>query len=57
LVLTAEEAAAMLRIPLPYFYRRVERGQIPGIISIGRTLRVNRETFLAWLAGHRTDMS
>lgn len=49
-LLTAEEAAEYLRLTLRAFYAAVERGQIPGVLKLGRRVRVRREALLS-LAG------
>lgn len=50
LVLTVEEAAALLRVGRSTAYEAVRRGQIAGAIRIGRTIRIPRSA-LAELLG------
>jgi excisionase family DNA binding protein len=49
-VLTAGEAAALLRIAEPELVRAAERGKLPGR-RIGDEWRFGREALLAWLSG------
>lgn len=49
-VLTVEELAELLRINRKTAYAAVEAGDIPGVRRIGRTIRISRDTVLAWLA-------
>jgi excisionase family DNA binding protein len=48
-VLTAREAAAILRVGRNQLYQAVARGQL-GAIRIGRSIRIPRHTLLALLA-------
>jgi excisionase family DNA binding protein len=50
LVLTVEEAAALLRISRTAAYDAAKRGELPAV-RIGRTLRVPRHALLALLEG------
>lgn len=49
--LTVKEAAALLQLPCSTVYERIKAGQIPGVVHIGKHLRVNREVLLAWGTG------
>jgi excisionase family DNA binding protein len=49
-VLTVPELAALLRVSLPTLYAAVKRGEVPGVVHIGRVLRLHRETVVAWMA-------
>lgn len=44
--LTAEEAAALLRVNRKTFYRALERGEVPGVVRIGRLTRIRRSALL-----------
>lgn len=46
-LLTAEEAAAMLNIPLPALTRMLEEGQLP-YLSQGRRIRIRADSVLAF---------
>jgi excisionase family DNA binding protein len=48
-VLSIDEAAELLRVNRKTLYEAVRRGHIPGARRIGRIIRVDRETLLAWL--------
>jgi excisionase family DNA binding protein len=43
-VLTVEEAAKVLRIGRTAAYSAARCGELPGVVRIGRTLRVSRHT-------------
>jgi excisionase family DNA binding protein len=40
--LTVDEAAELLRVNRKSLYQAIERGEIPGVIRIGRTIRIRR---------------
>jgi excisionase family DNA binding protein len=52
-LLTANEAAALLRTSRKAIYAMAERGQLPGVIRIGRRLLVRRDDVLSWLDERR----
>jgi excisionase family DNA binding protein len=52
LLLTAAEAAALLRTTPKAVYAMAQRRQLPGVLRIGRRLLVRRDDLLAWL--HRS---
>jgi excisionase family DNA binding protein len=49
LLLTADEAAELLRTSRRGVYAMAERAQLPGAIRIGRRLLVRRDEILLWL--------
>lgn len=49
--LRVDEAAAMAGIGRNAFYAAVKDGAIPGVLRIGRSIRISRKAFLAWLDG------
>jgi excisionase family DNA binding protein len=53
LLLTADEAAALLRTSRKAIYAMAERAQLPGITRIGRRLLVRRDDLLSWLEERR----
>ena len=58
--LTANEVAELLRTSRPAVYAMVERGQIPGVVRIGRRVLVCRQDLVDWLdrsACHRRGSS
>ena len=52
-LLTADEAAALLRTTRKAIYARAERGLLPGVIRDGRRLLVRRDDLLSWLDERR----
>ncbi len=48
-LLTPNEVAELLRTSRKAIYSMVERGQLPGIIRIGRRVLVREEALLDWL--------
>ncbi len=48
-VLTADEAAALLKISRSHFYKLVRTGRAPGPIRLGRAVRWLRQELDAWL--------
>ena len=52
LFITVKELAQLLRINRTTVYELAQRGEIPGKINIGRSLRFNRDTVLMWLTGN-----
>jgi hypothetical protein len=48
---TAAQAAPMIPMGINQFYEAVKRGEIPGVLHIGRSIRVSRKVFDAWLDG------
>jgi excisionase family DNA binding protein len=51
-VFTVEEAAAFLRVNRKTLYEAVRLGSIPGVIRIGRSIRISRSTLLGWVQGN-----
>ena len=50
-VLTVDELAAYLRLNRKTVYAAIAAGELPGARRIGGTIRINRDTVLAWLSG------
>ena len=48
-LLTVPELAQLLRISRNAAYSAVSRNEIPGVVRIGRTVRVSKDAVLAWL--------
>ena len=48
-LLTVKEVAGLLRTSTKSIYAMVERGQLPGVLRIGRRLLVRREALVDWL--------
>lgn len=55
LLLTVQEVADLLRTTRAAIYAAVERGQLPGVIRLGRSLRFRRERLVQWLAEKEAD--
>jgi len=49
LLLTAEEAGRLLRTSRKAIYAMVERGQLPGVIRLGRRVLFRAADLLDWL--------
>jgi excisionase family DNA binding protein len=47
---TVADVARLLRTSHKATYAMVERGQIPGVIRVGRRLLFRRESLLQWLS-------
>jgi excisionase family DNA binding protein len=47
--LEADEVAALLRVDRKTIYEAARRGDIPGVIRIGRSLRFRRDAVLSWV--------
>ncbi len=45
-LLTVDEAATFLRINRKTFYSAVQKGLVPGVIRIGRVIRIHRTALL-----------
>ncbi|MCP4449334.1 MAG: helix-turn-helix domain-containing protein [Myxococcales bacterium] len=48
-VITVSELAALLRIERKAAYAAIQRGEIPGVRRIGRSIRVSKSAVLGWL--------
>ncbi len=49
-VLTVDETAALLRMDRKTVYNAIQRGEIPGVRCLGRSIRLSRDAVLAWLS-------
>ena len=54
LLLTAEEAGALMRTSRKAVYSMVERGQLPGVTRIGRRLLIRSQDLLDFLDRNST---
>jgi excisionase family DNA binding protein len=52
-LLTADEMAALLKVPPKSVYAMAAEGALPGVRRLGRRLRFYRPEVLAWLEGNR----
>lgn len=48
-LLTAEELGELLRLSRGAIYTMVARGELPGVVKLGRRLRFRRDAVLEWL--------
>ena len=48
-LLAVEEAAHVLRIGRSRAYAMAQEGTLPGLVRIGRSLRVSRRRLVAWI--------
>ena len=48
-LLTADELAEFLRLTRGAVYTMVARGELPGVVKIGRRLRFRRDAVVEWL--------
>jgi excisionase family DNA binding protein len=48
--LKADEVAQLLRVDRKTIYEAARRGEVPGAIRIGRSLRFRRDAVLGWLS-------
>jgi excisionase family DNA binding protein len=55
-MLTVEEAAQLLRISRGAAYALAKKGTLPGVLRLGRTLRVSRAVIERVLAGEAPAM-
>ena len=51
-VLTVDEAARLLRVNRKTLYDAVRDGRVPGVIRLGRSIRIGRTALLGWLQGN-----
>ncbi len=53
--LTVDEAAALLRVNRKTLYESIRLGQLPGVVRIGKALRIRRETIVTSPSGMGRD--
>ncbi len=47
--LTVDEVAALLRLDRKTVYNAIARKEIPGVLRLGRAIRLSRDAVLQWL--------
>lgn len=47
---TADDVAAILNTPLSSVYEKGRRGQLPGVVRLGRSMRFDLDALEAWIA-------
>ncbi len=50
--LTVDEAAELLRINRKTLYDAVKINQVPGVVHVGRVIRIHRGALLSWCSGN-----
>ncbi|ADO68723.1 helix-turn-helix domain-containing protein [Stigmatella aurantiaca] len=50
--LTVDEAAALLRVNRKTLYESIRLEQVPGVVHIGRSIRLRRSVLLTWVPGN-----
>ncbi len=50
--LTVDEAARLLRVNRKTLYEEVRLGHVPGVVRMGRAIRIGRDALLEWLRGN-----
>ncbi|NTX15502.1 helix-turn-helix domain-containing protein [Myxococcus sp. CA056] len=53
--LTVDEAAALLRVNRKTLYEAIRLGQVPGVVRIGKALRIRRDALVTWPSGKGRD--
>ena len=53
-LLTSDEVAASLRTSRKAIYAMIERGQLPGIVRIGRRVLIRADALVDWLRQRST---
>lgn len=56
-LLTVDEAAAMLRVNRKTLYEAIRLGEVPGVVHVGRTIRIGRVALHAWISGGMRPVS
>lgn len=51
-VLTIDEAARLLRVNRKTLYDAVRAGEVPGVVRLGRSIRIGRDALLRWMEGN-----
>jgi excisionase family DNA binding protein len=51
-VLTVDEAAQLLRVNRKTLYDAVRAGEVPGVVRVGRSIRIGRDALLRWMEGN-----
>lgn len=55
ILIRADELATLLRTSTRAIYAMTERGQLPGVVRVGRRLLYRREAVLRWLGESRAS--
>ena len=49
ILLKAEQAAKLLNLSRSKFYELMTAGEVPGVVRIGRSVRISRAALVAWV--------
>jgi excisionase family DNA binding protein len=55
-VMSVGELAARLGVEPKTVYAAIRRKQIPGVLRVGRLIRISRSAVLAWLSGQDREV-
>ncbi|WP_232536965.1 helix-turn-helix domain-containing protein [Cystobacter fuscus] len=50
--LTVDEAAVFLRVNRKTLYESIRRGEVPGVVHLGRSIRIRRSVLVCWSPGN-----
>ena len=50
-VLTVDEAAALLRVNRKSLYQAIRENKVPGVVRLGRVIRLSRAALESWMQG------
>ncbi|MFE8602554.1 helix-turn-helix domain-containing protein [Archangium violaceum] len=50
--LTVDETAVLLRVNRKTLYESIRRGEVPGAVHLGRSVRLRRSVLLSWTPGN-----
>ncbi len=53
-IYTVEQLASQAQCSPRHIWRLIDLGKIPGVIRLGRMVRISRAAADSWLAGNRT---
>lgn len=55
LLLRAEEGARLVSLSRSKFFQMMQRGEVPGVIRFGRSVRVSRSALEQWIRERAND--
>lgn len=48
-LLTVDEAASFLRVNRKTLYEAIQHNEVPGVVRLGRVIRIGRSALFAWV--------
>ena len=51
ITMSVDEGVNLAGVERKTLYAAIARGEVPGVVRIGRRIRLNKERFLEWLQG------